>query len=88
MHLRPFNATLGILLEVDQSQIKGEFSADLAQSLEPYRDGDCPITVIYSNDKAKGSVKFSDNWGISPTDDLLYRLSDLPGCTNVQVKYN
>ena len=78
----------GILLEVDHSKIKGEFAADLAQSLEPYRDGDCPITVIYSNDKAKGCVKFSDNWGISPTDDLLYRLSDIPGCTNVQVKYN
>ena len=78
----------GILLEVDHSKIEGEFATDLANALEPYRDGDCPITLIYSNDKAKGSIKLSDNWGISPTDDLLYRLGDLPGCTNVQVKYN
>jgi len=78
----------GIQLEIDQQQIEGEFATQLSQSLEPYRDGDCPVTLIYSNQAAKGNIRFPDNWCISPTDDLLYRLKDLPGCTSVQVKYH
>ncbi|MCP3674672.1 MAG: DNA polymerase III subunit alpha, partial [Gammaproteobacteria bacterium] len=77
----------GLILEVDRENIEGDFSEQLARSLEPYRDGDCPVTVIYNNGEAKGIVKFSQNWGISPTDDLLYRLKDLQGCTKVEVKY-
>jgi len=77
----------GILLEVDEQNIEGEFAQQLAQSLEPYRDGDCPLTLNYTNSKAKGTIQMSDHWCISPTDDLLYRLNELPGCTSVSVQY-
>ena len=78
----------GIEIQVNKKHIKGEFSEQLSRSLEPYSDGDCPVTLIYNNDKAKGVIRFSDDWRISATDDLLYRLKDLPGCMDVNVKYN
>ncbi|RLA00184.1 MAG: DNA polymerase III subunit alpha, partial [Gammaproteobacteria bacterium] len=77
----------GIQIDVEQQQIDGEFAEQLSRSLEPYRDGDCPIHLTYRNSEAMGELQFPPHWCISPTDDLLDRLTNLPGCTNVSVKY-
>jgi len=77
-----------LLLDVDQESIDGDFSEVLSRSMEPYRDGDCPVKLNYTNNKAKGQIILPQNWCISPTDELLYRLSDLPGCISVGIKYH
>jgi len=78
----------GLLLEVDEQKVEGEFAELLARSMEPYRDGDCPVKLNYINKKAKGCITFPQNWCISPTDELLYRLGELPGCSGVGIKYH
>ncbi len=78
----------GIHLDVDQNMIEGDFAMQLSRSLEPFRDGACPIRLNYQNAQAKGSLTLPENWKVSPTDDLLHRLKELPGCNKIEVKYH
>jgi len=78
----------GIVLDVDQTNINEDFATLLSSSLEPFRDGACPIVINYQNKMAKGRLELPQSWSVSPTDDLIHRLKDLPGCCGVEVKYH
>ncbi len=78
----------GLLLEINHQMIEGEFAELLARSMEPYRDGDCHVKLNYTNNEAKGCLRLPESWCVSPTDDLLYRLAELPGCSGVKIKYH
>jgi DNA polymerase-3 subunit alpha len=77
----------GVWLEVLQQDIEGNFAEQLSKSLEPYRDGDCPVTLKYLTTEESTHLTLPSSWCISPTDDLISRLNDLPGCSKVEVKY-
>ncbi|MCP4273532.1 MAG: DNA polymerase III subunit alpha [Gammaproteobacteria bacterium] len=78
----------GLVLDVEHQKVEGEFAKLLSGSMEPYRDGDCPVKLNYRNSQAKGQLKLPENWCISPTDELLFRLGEIPGCSGVRIKYH
>jgi DNA polymerase-3 subunit alpha len=59
----------------------------LTATLDPFKGGNCPISINYSSDNAKTTVQLGDKWRIHPTDDLLSQLKSLFGSEAVEVRY-
>ncbi len=47
--------------------------------LEPFRGGDCGLTLDYGADSGRGAVALPDAWRVQPTDELLDRLRAFSG---------
>jgi len=76
-------------LEIDlQGQAMGRtFSRTLQETLLPFREGDCPIRINYSNGQASASMALGPVWCVHPTDELLHRLGEISGSEGVRVVY-
>jgi DNA polymerase-3 subunit alpha len=61
--------------------------AQLERTLAPFREGRCPIRVRYRNSLAMGEVEFGAESQVKPTQELLQRLRQLAGETNVRIEY-
>ncbi|MDD3354201.1 hypothetical protein, partial [Zoogloea sp.] len=48
----------------------------LQSTLEPFRDGGCPIRVRYRNAQAEGDLPLGPDWRIRPDDRLLESLRE------------
>ena len=59
----------------------------LTATLDPFKGGNCPISINYRSDNAKTTVQLGDKWRIHPTDDLLSQLKSLFGSEAVEVRY-
>jgi DNA polymerase-3 subunit alpha len=75
-----------VLLQVDGSRGEGLVD-ELAQALQPFRGGNCPILVDYRASSARALIRFGEDWRIRPGDDLLRRLRELLGTEAVRVEY-
>ena len=71
--------------EVDRPPAK--WAQDLKELLEPFRGGLCALRWRYRQREAEGAWQFSDNWRVSPDDELIRRLRRYPGITDVRVIY-
>ena len=59
----------------------------LADILQPFRGGQCPIVIHYRNHNAKAALQLGDDWRIHPSDELLNRLRRLLTVEAVEVRY-
>ena len=59
----------------------------LAELLEPFRNGSCPIIVEYRNHGVGGELELPDAWRVSLDEPLLTRLKDWLEPENVRVVY-
>ncbi|MFO1317276.1 MAG: DNA polymerase III subunit alpha [Burkholderiales bacterium] len=62
-------------------------AAALAEILQPFRPGDKPVTVAYTNDRVAGEVELSPDWRVNLDDALINRLREWLAPENVRVVY-
>lgn len=79
----------GVLLRIDSAEklLDNAFFAGLQVVLKPFCGGQCPITIDYTNAKAKTMLQLDDNWRVRPSDELLIRLRRFLSADAVQVRY-
>ena len=62
-------------------------SERLAQILEPWRGGSCPITIEYTGASASGALNLGAEWSVRPGQELIEQLEGLVGNGALQVVY-
>ena len=59
----------------------------LRDVLAPYRNGPCPVSVVYANRGASCEIDLGDAWRVNLNDDLIRSLSEWLSAENVRVVY-
>ncbi len=77
----------GVLLRLQQERLRNGTLHELAELLRAYREGACPVRVLYSRPDARGRLSFGAAWRIRPSDECLGRLQNLLGAEAVEVEY-
>ena len=72
---------------VNAAQAGNGFPHSLAQVLEPFREGRCPVWLNYSGLDARARLVLGPQWRVKPSDVLLHRLKELAGADKVRVVY-
>jgi len=76
-----------LLLEVAETRAGNGFVSSLASVLSPFCEGSCPVAIRYLGSTAQAHITLGDEWRVHPTDELLHRLRDLAGDTQVRMVY-
>jgi DNA polymerase-3 subunit alpha len=76
-----------LLIRVDAKRAGNGFLDALEQTLTPFRDGRCPVTLDYARTDSSARISLGESWHIHPTDELLHRLRELAGEDKVEVIY-
>ncbi|MAT65811.1 MAG: DNA polymerase III subunit alpha, partial [Gammaproteobacteria bacterium] len=78
-----------LVIDIDAARAGNGFMQHLAETLQPYREGRCPVWLNYHNDRARAQIMLGNEWRVQPADELLHRLDELAGGEGrVQVEYN
>jgi len=59
----------------------------LAQLLERFRPGTCPIVIEYSGSLARGALRLGPQWSVQPSAQLIAALEALLGAEAITVRY-
>ena len=59
----------------------------LREVLAPYRNGSCPVSVVYSNRGAVCEIDLGEGWRVNLHDDLIKSLGDWLSPENVRIVY-
>ena len=76
-----------LVVGVESEQAGNGFVSDLAEILQPFREGHCPVFIDYHNNGAEARVSLGEAWTVHPTDELLHRLRQLTGKGSVAMEY-
>ena len=76
-----------LVVGVESSQAGNGFVGSLADILQPFREGHCPVCIDYSGGDAQARVTLGEEWAVHPSDELIHRLCDLAGKDRVAVEY-
>jgi len=63
-------------------------SQKLKELLAPYRNGPCPVSIVYYNRAASCEIELGDDWRVSLSENLLQSLSAWLTEPNVTILYN
>ena len=67
----------------------GQSSASkLRELLSPYRNGSCPVTLVYHNQQASCEIQLGDDWRVNLNDNLMQSLGAWLSEDNVKVVYS
>jgi DNA polymerase-3 subunit alpha len=67
----------------------GQSSAQkLRELLAPYRNGPCPVSIVYHNRSASCEIELGDSWRINLHENLLQSLAAWLSEANVAIVYN
>ncbi|WP_347331942.1 DNA polymerase III subunit alpha [Marinimicrobium locisalis] len=77
-----------LCLAVEAGALSRNFSRQLSELLDPYREGRCPIVIDYTRQGARGQLRLGQAWHVRPEDDLLQRLRDTYGSDSVHLVYS
>ncbi|HHO68647.1 MAG TPA: DNA polymerase III subunit alpha, partial [Gammaproteobacteria bacterium] len=75
----------GLMVGVEAKQAGNGFVRSLADVLEPFCEGSCPVRISYTGDGARAQMTLGEKWRVHPTDELLHRLRELAGEERVRV---
>jgi len=76
-----------LVINIDQSKGRNGFAKSLADVLQPYKEGRCPIWVQYRGEGAQVKMPLGAEWKVHPTDELLHRLRGLADESQVWMEY-
>ncbi|MDH5258207.1 MAG: OB-fold nucleic acid binding domain-containing protein, partial [Gammaproteobacteria bacterium] len=76
-----------MIIRLTDEQINNTTVQTMASTLQPYREGKCPVFVRYSTSKAQAGLRFGEEWRIKPTEDLLAELKTLVGEDSIALEY-
>jgi DNA polymerase-3 subunit alpha len=77
----------GLEIDLGAEGAANGVSRSLAQALEPFRKGGCPVWINYRSDRASARMALGQEWKVHPTDELLHRLGEVAGADRVRVVY-
>jgi DNA polymerase-3 subunit alpha len=66
---------------------EADFVEQLRGTLSPFRDGSCPVAVVYESAAAAARISLGEDWQVRPTAELIQRLGRLVGGDNVRLVY-
>ncbi|MDQ2696312.1 MAG: DNA polymerase III subunit alpha, partial [Pseudomonadota bacterium] len=76
-----------LVLRLDSRACGNGLVQHLAETLAPFRQGNCPIVVDYSRADARALLELDPQWRVRPTGELLKRLRGLVGEERVRLDY-
>jgi DNA polymerase-3 subunit alpha len=76
-----------LVVGVESSQAGNGFAGLLADILQPFSEGHCPVCIDYTGSDAQARVSLGEKWSVHPSDELIHRLRDLAGKDRVVVEY-
>ncbi|WP_455223100.1 DNA polymerase III subunit alpha [Kaarinaea lacus] len=76
-----------LLVTVDHEKAGNGFVNSLVKVLTPFKEGHCPVYLNYRGSTARANIRLGDQWSVHPTDELIHRLNELAGESNVKVEY-
>ena len=79
-------AVVEIALEDDD--FRDDVPSRLKQRLTPHISNGCVVSIRYRSPEAAGRITLSDEWRVSPTDELLLSLRQEFGAQAVSMKYD
>ncbi|HAO54264.1 MAG TPA: hypothetical protein DCR03_01550 [Gammaproteobacteria bacterium] len=79
-------AVVEIALEDDD--FRDDVPSRLKQRLTPHISNGCVVSIRYRSPEAAGRITLSDEWRVSPTDELLLSLRQEFGSQAVSMKYD
>ncbi|MGD9661850.1 MAG: DNA polymerase III subunit alpha [Porticoccaceae bacterium] len=82
------NYVHSIRISVNPEKLRREPLANLANILQPYREGGCPVVVHYQVEDAEGDLVLPEHWRVTPEDELITKLRDSYGISAVQIQYH
>ena len=59
----------------------------LRELLSPYRNGNCPVSIVYSSRGAVCEIDLGNDWRVSLHDDLIQSLAEWLNMDNVSIIY-
>ncbi|ALO42801.1 DNA polymerase III subunit alpha [Pseudoalteromonas phenolica] len=76
-----------IKMTLNMVQIDANFFDNLRKVLEPYKFGTCEVKVQYQRPDALAELTLGTEWCVTPTDDLITRLSQL-AAQDIELEFN
>ena len=76
-----------IEVEFDASKQRDDFLPMLKKTLDPFREGICPVNINYQNENARARLVLGANWRVTPTDEFIQRIKALSGESDVRIVY-
>src|SRR5437763_250685 len=80
-----FARAVRLSMNGEASQAGAAASATLKRLLEPYRNGRCPVEVLYKNGGANVEMQLGDAWRVTLDDALMKSLNERLKAENVEV---
>ena len=74
-------------LRLDQRDFANGLADSLARTLEPFRQGRCPVVIDYTGSGARAELLLDPEWRVRPTNALLGRLRGLVGEDRVAIEF-
>ncbi|MBE1299976.1 MAG: DNA polymerase III subunit alpha [Alteromonadaceae bacterium] len=74
-------------LDVSQGWFEDSGVEPLAEVLNKYQGGICPIQLRYTQPDAEAMIALGAQWYLKPTDELLYDIKNLLGAEQVQMVF-
>ncbi len=66
-----------LVVPLTAQQAAAGLGEQLAETLQPFREGSCPVQINYRNEQASAAIRLGEEWRVKPTDELLHRLRQL-----------
>ena len=77
-----------ISIDTNPLRLNGRGIEELEQALSPYREGQCPVRMVYNQGSAVGEVALGSEWAVQPEDELLHRLREQFGVSAVKLNFH
>jgi DNA polymerase-3 subunit alpha len=58
-------------LSLDAKRLGNGLLDELAGTLAPYRQGNCPVWIDYTRPGARAKLSFDESWRVKPSETLL-----------------
>ena len=75
-------------LELNITAGSDDWVEQVHTTLSGFKDGNCAVTVDYYQPHASGTLKLGSQWKVQPRDELISRLREQFGKTNVSMGYD
>jgi len=76
-----------LMINVNADLAGNGFVGELGNILKPFSNGHCPVYLQYMGPNARARIRLGEEWCVHPTDELIHRLNELAGESNVEVQY-
>ena len=76
-----------IVLHIDGKQEVDQLLVQLPLLLAPYKNGRCPVQLLYRGQKAQATIQLGSEWSINANPELIDQLKMCCGGMQVEVEY-